>query len=187
MPKILNDEDIYRAVLETVIKQGYAGATTKQMAEAAEINEVTLFRKYGNKAQLVHLALGAMAADIDLEQAAIYTGDVSADLFRVVETYQETAEQYGQFFYNVLLEIPRHPDLAPSLDMPLNMINDVSDLLARYQADGVLVQEHPLQSVAALWGPLMITNMLRNVSPEVSLPPVDLARHVDQFLNGRRL
>ena len=72
MPKILNDEDIYRAVLETVIKRGYAGATTKQMAEAAEINEVTLFRKYGNKAKLVQLALEALAADIDLEQATNY-------------------------------------------------------------------------------------------------------------------
>ena len=53
MPKIIEDENVYRAAVQVVIKRGYSGATTKQIAEAAGISEVTLFRKYGNKAQLI--------------------------------------------------------------------------------------------------------------------------------------
>ena len=40
-----------------VTKYGYAAATTKKLAKAAGIGEVTLFRKYGNKAQLVKQAM----------------------------------------------------------------------------------------------------------------------------------
>ena len=51
MPKVIEDEDVYQAVIEVVAEYGYSGATTKQMADAADVSEVTLFRKYGNKAQ----------------------------------------------------------------------------------------------------------------------------------------
>ena len=42
MPKIITDEEIYQAVMQVVSERGYAGATTKQMAEAANVSEVTL-------------------------------------------------------------------------------------------------------------------------------------------------
>ena len=46
MPKVIKDEKIYGAVMQVVSERGYASATTKQMAELAEVSEVTLFRKY---------------------------------------------------------------------------------------------------------------------------------------------
>ena len=187
MPKIIEDEKIYRAAVQVVIERGYSGATTKQIAEMADISEVTLFRKYGNKAQLIKQAIAAMTDQIGLKTAATYTGDVEADLIRVAQTYQTSADEFGQFIYNVLLEVPRHPELADSLDMPLGLISRVGQLMARYQAEGILVQEHPLHAVAALWGPLMVTNVIRAAVPAGAPPPIDLVAHVVQFLDGRRL
>ncbi len=125
MPKIVNDETVYRAAMQTVIDRGYAGATTKQIADAAGISEVTLFRKYGNKAELVRQAIADRAAQIDLDSAAAYTGDVTADLLRVVETYQGTAARDGQFFYAVMSEVGRTSDLVDALDSPLAMMGQV--------------------------------------------------------------
>jgi hypothetical protein len=85
------------------------------------------------------------------------------------------------------LEIPRHPELADSLDMPLGLISRVGRLLARYQAEGILAHEHPLHAVAALWGPLMVTNIIRGAAPGIAPPPIDLVAHIAQFLDGRRL
>ena len=187
MPKIVRDADIYRAAIQVVIERGYSGATTRQIAEAADISEVTLFRKYGNKAQLIKEAIAAATGQFDLQTAAVYTGDVTVDLLQVAQTYQASAEEIGQFIYTIRLEIPRHPELAESLDMPLGLIDHVGQLLARYQADGILVQEHPLHAVAALWGPLMVTNIMRSAAPGVAPPPIDLAAHVAQFLDGRRV
>lgn len=185
MPKVIEDAKVYRAVMETIIERGYAGATTKQIAEAAEISEVTLFRKYGNKAQLVKQAIAAMVGEIDFTSATRYSGEASVDLLRVVQTYQESAETKGFFFYIMMSEIPRYPKLADLLDTPLEMIGGIGQLLARYQAEGILEQEHPLHAVAALLGPLIAANMIRGTQTDVPLPPLDLANHVAHFLNGR--
>ena len=53
MPKIVHDKDIYQAVIQVISECGYAGATTRQMADVANVSEVTLFRKYGTKLQLI--------------------------------------------------------------------------------------------------------------------------------------
>jgi hypothetical protein len=71
--------------------------------------------------------------------------------------------------------------------MPLGLIKRVGQLLARYQAEGILVQEHPLNAVAALWGPLMVTNIIRSAAPPIAPPAIDLAAHVRRFLDGRQL
>jgi AcrR family transcriptional regulator len=76
MPKIVTDETIYNAAMQTVFERGYAGATTKQIAEAADISEVTLFRKYDNKAKLIKQAITAVSNQIDFESATQYSGNV---------------------------------------------------------------------------------------------------------------
>lgn len=187
MPKIVNDETVYRAAMQAVIDRGYAGATTKQIAEAAGISEVTLFRKYGNKAELVRQAIVNRAAQIDFDSATVYTGDVEADLLRVVETYQGTAERDGRFFYTIMSEIGRTSDLNDVLDTPVGMMGQVAMLLALYQHEGILNPEPPLQAVAGLLGPLMVTNMIRANVQNVDLPPMDLSQHVSHFLNGRKV
>ena len=67
MPKIIEDEQVYLVALQTITERGYAGATTKQIAEAANMSEVTLFRKYGSKAELIRQAITAMAEQLDFE------------------------------------------------------------------------------------------------------------------------
>jgi len=185
MPKIIADEQIYNAALQSIVERGYAGATTKQIAKAADISEITLFRKYGNKAELIRQAITAMAEQIDFETYAKYTGDVAADLRRIVEIYQGSAEKNGQYIYAILLEIPRHPELADVIGTPMKMFSHVGQLLTRYQEEGVLKAEHPMYALAGLLGPLIATNMIRNAAKEIPFPPPDLENHVACFLNGR--
>lgn len=185
MPKIVSDEAVFRATVQTVIERGYAGATTKQIAEAANVSEVTLFRKYGSKAALVQQAIATLTDAVDFTTAATYTGDVTADLLRVVQSYQSVAEENGHFVYVLFTEVPRHPELSHLVGRPLGMMNMIGRLLARYQAEGVLRHEHPLHAVAALLGPVMVTNLMREVRPDLAPPLLDLAGHVQGFLYGR--
>lgn len=187
MPKIIEDETVYRATVATVLDRGYAGATTRQIAEAAGVSEVTLFRKYGTKADLVREALAATARQTKLGEAAYYTGDVAADLIRVAEAYQASARQHGQFFYSFLAEVPRHPELAELLESPLDMFSNIGQLLARYQSEGILRREHPFHAIAALLGPLMVITMLRRTTDRFEAPPINSDDHVRAFLRGRQL
>lgn len=187
MPKIVTDEQVYAAAIQTIIERGYAGATTRQMADAAQISEVTLFRKYGSKAELVKQVMQHMVAALDFATAARYTGDATADLLRVVTLYQGKAARDGRFLYTMLVEIPRQPELAILLETPLAHLDHIGQLLARYQAEGILKQEHPLHALAGLIGPLIAVNILREASAGLPLPPPDLASLVAHFLHGRLL
>lgn len=187
MPKIIDDEEVYRAAMQVVIERGYARAKTKEIAEAAGISEVTLFRKYGSKAELIKQAINATAVQMDFSSAMHYTGDVMNDLQRVVKAYQDLSAQHGQFITTLIGEITRHPELGDLLDAPLQLMEGVATLLARYQGEGILQAEPPMQAVTALLGPLMIANMIRQANADITLPPPDAARHVNLFLNGRRI
>lgn len=185
MPKILEDEQIYRSVMQVVSERGYAGATTKQMAEAANISEVTLFRKYENKAQLVKQAISFIVDQTDFASSAQYTGDIYADLIRIVQSYQDSAVKHGPFFAALFSEVSRYPELVDSMGEPLNIFRSITKLITRYQAEGMLRQEHPSLTVAALLGPLMYASMMHRAMPDGFMPSMELEKHVKYFLEGR--
>ncbi len=186
MPKLIDDRQIYRAVMQAVTQYGYEGATTKRLAAAAGIGEVTLFRRYGNKAQLVQQAMITLSKESDLKGSVRYTGDLHADLLRVVEGYQDSAEKNGLFRYTILIEAARHPELLESLKLLQNRLDSVDRLLAQYQDEGKLKPMDTVQMLAALVGPLIAINLLQLALPVKSQPPLDLETHVTNFVYGYR-
>ena len=185
MPKVIEDDVVFKAVMQTIVERGYAGATTKQMADAANISEVTLFRKYDSKLNLVKQAISAIIQQTDFEAAMKYTGDIQADLLKVLRAYQDSVVSYGQFFFVLFSEISRNPELTASLNQPLNIFSGIGQLLARYQKAGILREEPPLHAVATLLGPLIYVSMIRSSIPDNFLSPMDLKNHVKYFLEGR--
>lgn len=69
-------EKLIDAILELVRETGYKKATTKEIAKRAEVNELTLFRIFGNKKQLLLSAINARITDfdtLDLQQFQQYS------------------------------------------------------------------------------------------------------------------
>lgn len=186
MPKIVQDKDIYQAVIQVISERGYAGATTRQMADVANVSEVTLFRKYGTKLQLIKQAVSSMVARSSFTAQIQYTGDLNADLHRVVQVYHESAVKHGQFIFMLLAEMPRYPELSIILDAPMEIFAGISQLLSRYQTEGQLKTENPMHALAALLGPLIYTSMLRKAMDDDLVPSFNLELHISHFLNGRR-
>ena len=186
MPKIVRDEDIFSAVIKVIVLRGYAGATTKEMAEVANVSEMTLFRKYETKAQLVKLAISSIADQMDFESATQYSGNLYADLLTVVERYQELATGYGNFLSVLLPDLGRYPELAEIMERPMGIMRSVRKLIARYQTEGKLKTENPFHTLAALLGPLVYIPMLRGSVLESNLASIDPAEHVKGFLEGRQ-
>jgi AcrR family transcriptional regulator len=54
---VSTDERILRAFLALVAQPGLAGTTTRAIAQAAGVNEVTIFRRFGSKLALAREAL----------------------------------------------------------------------------------------------------------------------------------
>lgn len=185
MPKIVKDEQVFRAVMQVMMARGYDGATTKRIAAAAGVSEVTLFRKFGSKAELVRQAVEYIAAQADFESVICYSGDVYADLYRIVERYRMLVGTYGDFMAVLIPEMRRHPELQSAMGRPMGVMQGIAALLARYQEEGVLRREHPLQAAAGLLAPLVFFAMARGTSLADQLPVVDVKAHVRLFLEGR--
>jgi len=184
MPKIIDDQQLYKNVMATVTKHGYAAATTKRLAEAAGVGEVTLFRRYGSKAQLVKQAMVALSEASGFEQRVQFTGDLYKDLLRVVTGYQESADKSGLFFYTILIEASRHPELLDALSTLQTRLGSVGGLLTHYQANGSLKQGHPIHMMASLVGPLIAMNMMQTALEGMPIPKMDLENHVKNFIEG---
>lgn len=53
----VKDEEILKAAMKTIVREGYDGATTKLIADEAGINEVTLFRKFHSKENILQAVI----------------------------------------------------------------------------------------------------------------------------------
>ncbi len=89
----LNRQKIIQAAIELFASQGVSETTTKQIAELAQVNEVTLFRQFGNK----HGLLLAVIEDADvfaqLGQSLTTELPPASNLAEMLRTYANTCLQ----------------------------------------------------------------------------------------------
>jgi len=185
MPKMINEDEVFMAVIELLAVRGYDRATTSELAAAANMHEATLFRKYGSKAALINRAIEHQLSTAPLSTVN-YTGDLRADLMTILSAYIATNETYGEIMPMMLLEIPRHPELKDALQAPLKNIQGIVRILERYKSEGRLKEEPPLTSVNVLLAPIMVNEMYRRIDTDGLAAPIDLQEYVDAFLQGRR-
>jgi AcrR family transcriptional regulator len=96
---------IVQAALELFVAQGVTNTTTRQIAELAEVNEVTLFRQFGNKHGLVLALIEESGAFESLGESLVLPTSPSEDTYQVLREYVN----------KVLLALERVPELIRSL------------------------------------------------------------------------
>ncbi|OAN37461.1 TetR/AcrR family transcriptional regulator [Mycolicibacterium iranicum] len=176
------------AVLDAAVtcaeQVGFGAMTTRRVAELAGVNEVTIFRRFGSKAGLVAAAFEREAATI-ASSVGDYTGDLRADLLRVVASIWDATGRRKNVLPAILAELANNTELRSAATHSINEVGRVAEILARYQREGALQEEPPLLAYAALVGPLVYLGIVSRLLPEP--PTVDLEAHVDQYLQGRAI
>jgi AcrR family transcriptional regulator len=185
VPKVISDEQILEATLTMIVAHGYEGATTRRIAAAADINEVTLFRKFGSKDRLVLLAVQQELASFG-EARIAYTGDLQRDLERIVGFYKTLFAQRAAIIPIIISEAPRRPELRAGLEALGAIAGALTSIIERYQTNGELRGEPPLQALTALLMPVLAFSIAQNLLSD-SAPPLDETAYVQLFLQGRGL
>lgn len=184
-------EALVNATLEVVAELGLKGATTRLIAQRAGVNEVTLFRRYGNKTALIKAAVLSRASALR-QQGVQYTGHLEEDLILLTAEYQRVMAGFGPFIRVMITEFPRHPELQEVLESgPQQLFQDIAALMMRYQQQGQLVPEPLPTLLPAFLGPVILPFLVPEAVPAVlmnsAVPVLDPKTHVEHFLHGRAI
>src|SRR3954470_17641721 len=79
------------AAIRVCSDRGLHAATTREIAEVAGVNEVTLFRHFGNKEKLIAALFEQVLATLSdsLNDTAADEQDLGRDLFRYAQSHHE--------------------------------------------------------------------------------------------------
>jgi len=176
---------LLQAALELVAEQGYRGATTRAIAERAGVAEITLFRHFRTKADLVAEAVRwATEALGDLSQAP--SDDLEHDLVTLARTYHRLIQSRRGVVLKLFPELGRHPELGRRFrEVMGERMRGVFALFAYHQQAGRLKREPPASAALAFLGPLFAGSLLSELVRIET--PFDAETYVLHYLEGRKL
>ena len=94
-------------------EHGWRGTTTRRIAEAAGVNEVTLFRQFGSKEQLLLEAIGIASLEHGPSGLPEEPGDLAAELSLWGLNHHQSISQMRGIIRSCLAEFEERPGLAP--------------------------------------------------------------------------
>jgi len=176
------DDRLIKAGLELLSERGYKGATTRAIAERAGVAEVTLFRRFGNKANLIAEAVRRMGNTFE-KVAMSPSGNLKADLLKLAAGYQRQFEAGGAAVFALAVEAAQVDELQEAVREALEpRIRAIHDFFVHYQHQGKLRAIETDIMVNAFFGPFVGSAFFRQVAGRG--PRFNLEEHVDSFIRG---
>ena len=126
-------EKILSAAAEVMAELGYARATTRIIAKAAGVNEVTLFRHFGSKRNLLSEMIHSRSALPDLTNIinSQLTGEYRQDLINLATVFNRMIIKRKEALRLMLCEAKEFPDVreGPSIHLQ-NTVAQLQSCLA---------------------------------------------------------
>jgi len=129
-------EKILTAAAEVMAEYGYARATTRKIAKAAGVNEVTLFRHFGSKRNLLSEMIHRRSALPDLTNIieSQLTGEYRQDLIHLATVFYKMITQRKEALRLMLCEAKELPDVR---EVIVKIPDELRMVLTRYFQKGI--------------------------------------------------
>lgn len=110
------DEKILSAFNQLVIKHGYQGTTTKQIAAVAGVNESTVFRHFSTKQKILDTQLKTCMKSIETIIANFsITDDLEDDLTRMGKEYLNYIRHHQAIFLMGIRDSYQYPQIRDAI------------------------------------------------------------------------
>lgn len=99
-----NRSKLMLAAIDLMAEKGYKGVSTKEIAAAAGVSEMTLFRNFGSKLNLLEEAVDRYHYSIEMEKLfkEHIKWDLKSDLYTICRMYHEIMQHNRKLFLIVL-------------------------------------------------------------------------------------
>jgi AcrR family transcriptional regulator len=181
-------EQLLAAAVKVVAEQGWRGATTRRIAEAAGVNEVTLFRHFGSKDTLMREAMCWDAERAPIPTLPAEPGDARAELIEWARQHYEHLTEVRSHIRKTIGEFETHPELTTwARRVPKHLHHNLAAYATQLRARGLTKGAwDPRAASSMLLGALFADAISRDFIPDQLPAPPDEAprRYVDLFLNA---
>lgn len=182
-----NDDDVMDAALHVFEQVGFRAATTRRIAEEAGINEVTLFRRYGSKDQLLVEAMRRHQERLEPLRLPEEPGEPRRELTAWAEAHLTELFRQRVLIRTTMCELEAHPSVCrPPHEGPAKLANDLARYLERLRATGRAAGDWDATTAAwMLMGTLFSEAMGQDLPGRPRLTPADAAaRYTSLFLRA---
>lgn len=176
---------IIDAAAEIAGNVGYAKATTKAIAEAAGVNEVTLFRHFGTKENLFSAAIEqyggpAMVPAIEAQ----LTGDYRQDLITIGSILMTVLVERREMLRLLLCDSAHIPEVRTVLARnPRELRQMTARYLKSQMEKGIIKEGHPEAMAQAFMGMFFSYAISLNIFEEAIQPNIELTDLVTLFVD----
>ncbi len=177
---------IINAAIELFTVQGITETTTRQIAELAEVNEVTLFRHFGNKHGILLAVLEDSAMFNQLGESLIQQANETSNIAETLKEYAnaclQALERVPDFVRSVVGEAGQYPaENRQALGEGLTAANQyVAQYLATVIHRGQLQTHLPAEKLASLLNGMLLGYAVIEFTSEFH----QLWESRDDFLNN---
>jgi AcrR family transcriptional regulator len=187
-------QKIIDAAFRLFSKHGMDGTTTKEIAETAGVNEVTIFRNFGTKEALFKASVVQMLPVGDIRKGVHFDSEGSLDdlMVKNAKTVLRIISSNRYPLQLMVGELWRHPELSEQVlkDVMEPMIDFLAENFGQLIEKGRMRQADP-KVAARTWIGLVqsyfiFNYLLRASPPTAQQEDMALKGMVDIFLNGMR-
>ena|SRR3990170_981165 len=165
-------QEILAAAAGVFAQYGFLGATTRRIAEAAGVNEVTLFRYFGSKDTLLLEAMQHVTQAIGITELPADPVDPQRELTAWSEAFINHLRLRSSMIRKTMSEIEEHPEIGICAShVPKRASADLCAYLDALKRQGLASEEFDSKTAAAMlmgaiFGDAMGRGMMGDIYPE---------------------
>jgi AcrR family transcriptional regulator len=158
-------ERLLDAAFAVCAERGLHAATTREIAEAAKVNEVTLFRHFGSKENLIgtlfERSVTAQMAALDDSESDL--NDLDRDLLRYALRFNQMLFDFEPLIRTLIGESRRYPDAARQViqDSVKPMRTRLVSCLRAAQESGTVRPDLAVEAAVDAFTGMLLSGMLR--------------------------
>lgn len=178
--------DVREALLKATIKLfgevGSRGATTRLIAQEAGVNEVTLFRHFRSKDELLEAALQSLVDIVSAKGLPHNPVNPAAELTEWASDHHQQLHKYRTLIRKTMGEFEEHPEMCGcSMKASTRIAADLADYLKTLQLRGLASSTWDTHAAASvLMGTLFSDALGRDAMPDRF--PYSMREAVDLYM-----